>query len=205
MNHRVFLLIGLAVLLGAHVAGEGLFTGSGSAPITEVGSEQQSSPAAPPPEPVAAAMMPPGAPAKLNPLEGLAAKSFSAMLERPLFNPRRSPRPEAPPPPPPPTPLPEEPPVAADPVSLGPDAQDFKLLAIATGPSGRVVALRLAASGEVLYLRKGNSVDAWTVIDVNDKSLVLGTPENNVTLSLFEEEQSAAPDMQAEEQLEPAP
>lgn len=199
MTRRVLVLIGVAGLLAAYVLGERLFPGPSLDPATSVSRENQQ-----PPE---ASMRAPGPPAKLNPLEGLAEGSFSAMLERPLFNPGRSPRPQAPPPPPPPPP-PEEPPPAAEPVMAGPVAEDFKLLAVATGPSGPVAALRLAASGEVLYLRKGHTLDAWTVIDVTDRAVVIGTPDNpddNVTLTLFEEVPASAPGADAGNLLEPAP
>lgn len=180
MNRRLVLLISIAGLLGAYVAGGELFTGSDPERATGTGDENQSGPAAP-----ATAS---GPSAKLNPLEGLAPESFSAMLERPLFNPGRTPRPvEAPPPPPP---SPEETPPPPEPVVTGPNGQDFKLIAIAAGPFGRVAALRLAVSGEVLHLREGDRVNAWTVIAVNDRSIVIGTTENNVTLRLFERDES---------------
>ena len=71
------------------------------------------------------------------------------------------------------------------------DAKDYKLLAVAGGPSGRVAALRVVATGEVLYLRAGQPVDAWTLLSIDAKSAVIGTPEQNVTLRLFEADASA--------------
>jgi hypothetical protein len=69
------------------------------------------------------------------------------------------------------------------------------------GVSGQVGA----ASGEVLYLREGNPVDAWTVIAMTDRALVIGTSEINVTFSLFEEDQPVAPDAYLDAQPETSP
>ena len=193
MNRRLLLLIGVAVLLGTYVVGGKLFKGPDLERATGLDQENQSA--------SAALMTEPGPPAELNPLEGLRAESFSALLERPLFNPGRMPRPEVSLPPP----VVEEPPPAVEPVAVGPNAQDFKLLAIAVGPAGRVAALRLAASGEVLYLREGNPVETWTVIAMTDRALVIGTSEINVTLNLFEEDQPVAPDEYLDAQPETSP
>lgn len=141
-----------------------------------------------------------GGAAKLNPLEGLSPGSFAAVLERPLFNPGRAPRPAEPPPPPP---QPEQPPPPETPPPPPmPNAADYALLAVAGGPSGRVAAIRLAATGEVAYLREGQPVGDWTVVSVGDRSVVIGTPENNVTLNLFE---AVAPEGQPPPMEEPPP
>lgn len=127
----------------------------------------------------------PAAQSILNPLEGLDAGSFTAMLERPLFNPGRAARPPEPPPEPPPPPL-EEPPPELPPEPQGPAAEDFVLVAVSSGPSGRIAAVRLAATGEVLYLREGQPVQSWNVMAVKDRSVVIGTPESNVEITLFD-------------------
>jgi hypothetical protein len=127
----------------------------------------------------------PAAQALLNPLDGLQAESFTAMLDRPLFNPGRSARPPEPPPEPPPPPMEETPP-EPPPAPPGPLAQDFVLVAVAAGPSGHVAAVRLASTGEVLYLREGQPVMSWNVMKVNDRSVVIGTPESNVEITLFD-------------------
>jgi hypothetical protein len=122
--------------------------------------------------------------ARLNPLEGLTAERFTAMLERPLFNAGRAPRPPEPPPPPPPPPVevaePEPPPPPP-----GPGAEDFTLVAVANGPSGRVAAVRDAASGKVLYLREGQPVQQWNVLAVGDRSVVIGTADSQAEFVLF--------------------
>jgi hypothetical protein len=131
--------------------------------------------------------------ATLNPLQNLDAGRFTAMLERPLFNPGRAERPPEPPPEPPPPPPPvEELPPEMPPEPPGPVAQDFALVAVAAGPSGHVAAVRVAATGEVLYLREGQPVLSWTVMKVNDRSVVIGTPGSNVEITLFGDESAAA-------------
>lgn len=151
---------------------------------------------------------------KLNPLQDLDPETYTAIVERPLFNPSRQPRPpelvatpqppvaEQPPPPPPPPPVPQ-----------GPGPEDYKLLGVASGPDGRIAALRVASNGEVVYLRKGESVDSWTVVDVGDRSVAIGTPDNPVTFSLFADAGGAGeggtgqaqPDQPVENQGQPLP
>ena len=191
MNRRLLLLIAVAVLLGSFL----LFDGGGLPPA---GERVLSTPAAeytPPPADAAG-----GGPATLNPYQGLAERSFTNMLERPLFNPGRAGRPPEPvqtesevaapelPPEPPEPPQPPEPPA--------PQAEDFMLVAVAAGPAGRVAAVRLASTGDVLYLRPGQPVDGWTVLAVNDKSVVIGTAERNVEVTLFDRDDTQAQEMQ---------
>ena len=123
---------------------------------------------------------------KLNPLQALDPQSFTAIDERPLFNPSRQPRPAEQPvvvqqPPPEPPPVAEPPPAAPQ----GPGPEDYKLLGIAIGPDGRIAAVRIASSGEVVYVRKGEAVENWSVIDVGDRSVAIGTADNPVTYGMF--------------------
>ena len=152
----------------------------------------------------------PGQPAELNPLHRLVADRFRAIIDRPLFNPGREPRPIEPPAPPPAPPV-EAQPTEATPPS-GPNAEDFNLLAVSTGPMGRVAVLRIVASGEVLYLREGHLIETWTLLSVSERSVVVGTAEHNVTISLFEvaapasEETAVEGEAPTEQELsEPAP
>lgn len=176
MNRRLLLLGSVAVVLGVFL----LLDRGGSPPI---GERETPAPAGDQPAPSGdgATREPP----MLNPLEDLDPQSFSAMLERPLFNPGRAERPPEPPPEPPPPPM-EEPPPELPPEPPGPMSEDFLLVAVAAGPSGRVAAVRLAATGEVLYLREGQPVQSWSVLAVNDRSVVIGTPESNVEITLFD-------------------
>lgn len=120
--------------------------------------------------------------AMLNPLEGMVPEGFTAMLERPLFNPTRTARaPDTPASPPLPAVSEAPPPVGLQ----GPRAEDFKLVAISAGSTGRVAAVRVVATGEVLYLREGQPVQTWTVLAVEDRSVVIGTAGSSIELTLF--------------------
>jgi hypothetical protein len=182
MNRRLLLLIAVAVLLGSFL----LFDRGGLPPA---GEREVSTPVAeytPPPADAAG-----GGQATLNPYQGLAERSFTNMLERPLFNPGRAGRP--------PEPVRTESEVAAPelpPEPPAPQAEDFMLVAVAAGPSGRVAAVRLASTGDVLYLRPGQPVDGWTVLAVNDRSVVIGTAERNVEVTLFDRDDTQAQEMQ---------
>jgi len=116
----------------------------------------------------------------LNPLQELTPENFTAIVERPLFNPGRAPRAleqQALPPMPADTPPPPGP--------QGPRAEDFKLVGISSGPAGRIAALRLAAGGDVLYVREGQPVESWTVLTITETSVVIGSDQASITLSLF--------------------
>lgn len=178
MNRRLIMLSAVALLLGAYVLAQGLLGRTGDDAV----SSKSEVVGARPDAPVTGASEH-ADPVRLNPLETLDAESFSAILDRPLFNPGRAARPpEAPPPPPAEEPAAPE----AAPQAAGPLAQDYRLLAVATGPSGRVAALRLETTGEVLYLREGQVIQSWTLLSVEDRSVVIGTEETNVIVSLFE-------------------
>lgn len=182
MNRRLVLMSAAAAVLGVYVlTGEGgLLSGllQPSAPESGVGQPGE-------PQAVSPAGGAPREGIKLNPLQGLDPQSFPAIVEQPLFNPGRSPRPTEAPPPvevaasPEPTPEPMA-------EKQGPVAADYRLLAVSSGPSGRVAALRLNQSGEVLYVREGQEVQQWRVIAVGPRSLTIGTPEQNVELAMFE-------------------
>jgi hypothetical protein len=140
--------------------------------------------------------------APLNPLEALEAASFAATLESPLFNPGRAPRPqELPPEPPPPL---AEPPPEMPVAAAGPSADDLELVAIAAGPEGRVAAVRRSSTGDVLYLREGQPLEAWRVLSLGDRSIVIGTPESNLELTLFDDEQAGGEEVVEGEPQAPA-
>ena len=172
VNTRLIALCAVAALLGGYVLveGLGLFTSGKGEKAPVAGSAAQ-----------------PSAGAKLNPLDGLDPEAFAAIVDRPLFNPTRLPRPPAPvePPPPPEQPVVQQPP-PPPPVPQGPGPEDYKLLGVSAGPDGRIAALRVASSGEVVYLRKGESVDNWSVVDVGDRSVAIGDPQSPVTYAMFD-------------------
>lgn len=180
MNRRLIGLATVAALLGGYLAFDGL-------PSLAPGGGEQ---------PVTSTSVPRTAEVKLNPLEGIDPESFTAIVDQPLFNPSRKPRPPAPVTPPAPEveqPVVEQPP-PPPPLPQGPGPEDYKLLGVSSGPEGRIAALRVAASGDVVYLRKGESVDSWSVVDVGDRSVAIGTPENPVTFSMFAAGEPGSPD-----------
>ncbi len=183
MNRRLLLMSATAAVLGAYV-----LIGEGG---VHSGLWQPSPPQSGAADPVAAqdAAATGGAPRaglKLNPLQGLDALSFPAIVEQPLFNPGRMPRPtEAPPPVDVPSPAPEPAPEPM-PEAAGPVAADYRLLAVSSGPAGRVAALRFNQTGEVVFLREGGDVDQWKVLAVGPRTITIGTPEQNVDLVMFE-------------------
>lgn len=182
MNKRLAGLTALAAILGGYA----MFEGSGSLLPGSGGDEA-----------VVGAVASRSQPVKLNPLDGLDPESFTAIVDQPLFNPTREPRPAEPPPPPPQVeqPMVEQPP-PPPPQPQGPNPEDYKLLGVSAGPDGRIAALRIAASGQVVYLRKGESVDSWSVVDVGERTVSIGTEANPVTFSMFASETGDAGDEQ---------
>lgn len=184
MNRRLAGLSAVAVVLGGYL----VFQGIGLSP-KGTGSDA----------PVVVVTAPVGT-AKLNPLQGLNPAAFSAIVDRPLFNPSRQPRPQQPVAAPQPQQV-EQPPPSPPPPSTpdGPGPDDYKLLGVSSGPDGRIAALRIESSGDVVYVRKGESVDNWNVVDVGERSVAIGPADNPVTYDLFttvdqtDGEQSAAP------------
>lgn len=190
MNRRLLLLAATAAVLAAVVLLERVDWPEAQRPDAAA-----QAPAAPSGEPV-----------RLNPLAGLAQQSFPAVLERPLFNPGRAGR--LPEPPPPPPPVAEEPPPPPPPEPQGPGAADFTLVAVSSGPSGKVAALRVAATGDVVYAREGQPVDGWTVLAIDDRSVVIGADGSGTEFKLFDsadmEQDVAPPGMQPEMAPDPA-
>jgi hypothetical protein len=84
------------------------------------------------------------------------------------------------------------------------------LLGVSSGPEGRLAAVEVAATSEVIYVRPGDAAGQWTVLEVGDRSVTIGSSENAVTLNLFENtgepaagENQPAEDGQSEEQPPP--
>lgn len=180
MNRRLAGLAAVAAVLGGYLAFEGL------------------DPRAPGPGDDAARPNPAAtraAAVKLNPLQEIDPETFPDIAGRPLFNPSRQPRPAeaATPPPPVVQQTIVEPPPQPPPAPQGPGPDDYRLLGVASGPDGRIAALRIAASGDVVYLREGEGVDQWSVLDIGERSIAIGTPEDSVTFSLFTGADAAAP------------
>lgn len=180
VNTRLAVLGAVALLLGGYVAveGLGLFQPSDSVQAPSPGATSART-----------------AGVKLNPLEGLDSESYPAIVDKPLFNPSRQPRPAEPeaPPPPPEQPMVEQPP-PPPPAPAGPGPDDYKLLGVSSGPDGRIAVLRVSSSGAVVYLRQGENIDSWSVVDIGDRSVAIGTPENPVTFSMFANSEDGDPE-----------
>jgi hypothetical protein len=174
MNRRLVILSAIAVLLAVYLllAGDG-GKNSVSPGMNEVPQTAQDAEAPTPAQRLDA---------KLNPLDPLDPQSFTAILERPLFDQSRQKREEEPPPPPPPA-TDEPPPVTEE---LQPTASDYQLLAIAGGPAGRVAAVRFVPTDDVLYLREGQLIEPWRVLSIRERSVVIGSAEHNIEISMFE-------------------
>jgi hypothetical protein len=199
MNRRLVLLS----LTAAALAGYGIWLddsfGRISGLFDPVGdaimAEAAVSPAEPPPAPVAKET------AALNPLHGLALSSLAAIVERPLFNPGRTPRPAAvavve-------TPAPIEEVEAPPPEDTGPNEGDFTLLAIASGPESRVAAVKLTATNEVVFLKQGQPVLNWEVLEVGDREISIGGKDKSIRLSLFNKPALPPPAIQQEGEAPP--
>lgn len=184
MNRRLVLLSSVALVLGGVLMIDWKTRSSSGPEPTAVASQ----PPAVSPEAEATASE-----AMLNPLEDLGSDNFPSVLEKPLFNRSRAPRPPEPPPEPPP--VVEEAPPEMPPEKPGPRAEDFTLVAVSSGSTGKVAAVRVAATNEVLYVREGQPVLEWSLLSVADKSVVIGTAESSVEIRLFEgdEAQPEAP------------
>lgn len=177
MNRRLLLMSATAAVLGAYVMlGEGGFLSHLFQPADQAAPEGTAKTA-----PSSAGKPRDGI--KLNPLQGLDPQSFAAIVEQPLFNPGRLPRPVEPPPPPETEAVPAPEPVAEN---NGPLPEDYRLLAVSSGPAGRIAALRLNQTNEVVFLHEGQDVQSWKVLAVNPRSIVIGTPEQNIELGMFE-------------------
>lgn len=174
MNRRLVILSAIAVLLAVYL----LLGGDGG--INSLSPNMNGT--APTAEDAGAHALAQRTDAKLNPLDPLDPQSFAAILERPLFDQSRRKREEELPPPPPPA-AEESPPVTEE---LLPAPSDYQLLAIAGGPAGRVAAVRFVPTDDVLYLREGQLIEPWRVLAIRERSVVIGSAEHNIEISMFE-------------------
>lgn len=90
--------------------------------------------------------------------------AYSAIVDRPLFDPTR--HRYIPPPPPPPAPVPKPAPVAPPP----PAPLRVALVGVVTG-GDRPIALLRGNDGQVLRLTKGESIDGWLIVAIADRSV----------------------------------
>ena len=115
----------------------------------------------------------------INPLNDLELASLSAMLERPLFNPGRAPRPA----PIAPVAQAEAPIAIAE--ATGPNPADFTLLGISSSSSVRLAAIRLNGTNDVVFVTKGQKVIGWEVLDIGYRDVRIGSKSKSITLGLF--------------------
>lgn len=118
----------------------------------------------------------------LNPLM-LPAESLSEIVERPLFNPTRAPRAEAPPPPPPPEPVIVEMPVEEAPAF---DPSDYTLLGVIASAETRRAMIRSNKTDEIFHLTAGEKLMDLTVEAVDAREVTLRLGEDSYKLKLFE-------------------
>jgi general secretion pathway protein N len=114
---------------------------------------------------------------ELPPLEDL-----SATTERPLFVRSRRP-PEAAPP------APAE---EAAPVEVAKEEAPAELTGIVNGPDRTYAILRSVATKEVVHLRKGETIDDWSVQEIGVRYVVLRRGAGSLRLELFAEKEPDA-------------
>jgi type II secretory pathway component PulC len=113
----------------------------------------------------------------LPPLEEL-----TATRERPLFSPSRRPDVEAPGP-------------EAGPVEESPDSLPFELTGVVMGTDMAIAILRNRDTQETVQLRRGETLEDWSLEEVAPRHVVLRQEDRQVRLELFlpKAEGSAAP------------
>lgn len=117
----------------------------------------------------------------LNPLR-MSAEDLVEIVDRPLFNPMRAPRVEAPPPPPP------EPVVAEVLVEAEPefDPSEYTLLGVAASASLKTAMIRANKTDKVFHVSAGQKFMDLTVEAVDDREVTLRFDQNSYKLKLFE-------------------
>jgi hypothetical protein len=104
----------------------------------------------------------------LPPLEEL-----RATRERPLFSPNR--QPDAPPEADTETPVVQE----------SPEVLPFELTGVVMGADMSVAILRNRDTQETVHLRRGETVEAWSIEEIAQRHIVLRQDERQLTLELF--------------------
>ncbi len=159
-----------------------------AAAATPVAAEQASAPAAP-------------QQAALNPLQ-LSAGALSETIRRPLFNPTRAPRIEAPPPPPPPEPVVTETPVEPAPAF---DPGDYTLLGVVASTELKTAMIRSNKTDEIFHVSPGQKLLELTIEAVDAREVTLRLGEDSYKLKLFEnpgQRTKAPPEMQFQQQMQ---
>jgi hypothetical protein len=106
-----------------------------------------------------------------------ALDDLSATVERPLFVRSRRPPEEAPPPP-------AEKPA---PVEVAKEEAPAELTGIVNGPERTYAILRNVATKEIMHLRKGETIEDWSVQEIGLRYVVLRRGDGSLRLELFAE------------------
>lgn len=128
---------------------------------------------------------------ELPPLDEL-----SATVERPLFVRSRRP-PEEPPPPSA---------VQPPPVEVAKEEAPAELTGIVNGPERTYAILRNVATKEIMHLRKGETIEDWSVQEIGLRYVVLRRGAGSLRLELFaEKEADAAGKLASEDEARHSP
>jgi type II secretory pathway component PulC len=96
-----------------------------------------------------------------------------ATRERPLFSPSRRPEAEA-------APAPD-----AGPVEESPDSLPFELTGVVMGTDVAIAILRNRDTQETVQLRRGETLEAWSIEEIAARHVVLRQEDRQVRLELF--------------------
>jgi hypothetical protein len=118
--------------------------------------------------------------ASVNPLSGISLESLREIIERPLFNQSRAPKPK---------PQVEVVEAPAEPEAT---AEDFTLLGIVVANNGTTALLRWNKTNEIFRLKTGQSFSDWQVTEIGPKSVVIKNKELSFPLTLFSQPTQAA-------------
>jgi general secretion pathway protein N len=174
-NRRLLLLIACAAALAAYA----VWSGSAGSLLTLVGGGDAAA-VAESPAPAAQIVVGNRAvePVPLNPLSGIAVEQFAEIVNRPLFNPTRTP---------PPPPVEDVAPAAvAQPATQ--DAakpEDFTLLAVAIDDNARIAMLRWNKTNEVFHLKQGQYLSDWELLSIGEREVTIGRDDVLFSLKLF--------------------
>jgi hypothetical protein len=118
----------------------------------------------------------------INPLAEITKDQFAETLKRPLFNPGRAGRPDAPEPQPEPEPTVTE---EEPPVDEGIQAADLSLLGIAGDQTDLIAMVRWAKTNQVYRLKRGQYLSELELVAIDLKGATLKKDEKVIELALF--------------------
>lgn len=173
-NRRLLLLVACAAAL----AGYAVWSGSAGSLLTLAGAGDAATVAEAPAPRVAESILP-SEPIPLNPLAAVSVEQFAEIVDRPLFNPTRTP-----PPPPVEDAAPAE--VAGPAPEESAKPEDFTLLAVAVADDARIAMLRWNKTNEVFHLKQGQFLSDWELRSVGEKEVTIGRNDVSFSLKLFE-------------------